>query len=117
MGGRTLTTGVYKWGTNVLIPTKTTLVLTGSSTDVFIFQISQDLIMDSAATVQLDGGVLAENVFWQVTGLVDFGTATHLEGVVLTSTSIALKAGASVNGRLLAQTAITLINNAVIEPN
>ena len=42
----TLAPGVYKWGTGLLIPTDVTL--TGSATDVWIFQIAQDLTMSSA---------------------------------------------------------------------
>jgi hypothetical protein len=49
----------------------------------------------------LEGGVLPKNVFWQVAGLVDFGTTAHGEGVVLTQTAITLRTGASINGRLL----------------
>jgi hypothetical protein len=40
----------------------------------------------------------------------------HFEGVILDQTAIALGTGASVNGRLLAQTAVTLESNSVVEP-
>jgi hypothetical protein len=39
IGGMTLTPGVYKWGTGLLIPTDVTLA--GTATDVWIFQIGQ----------------------------------------------------------------------------
>ena len=38
LSGKTLTTGVYKWGNSVLI--NTDLTLNGSATDIFIFQIA-----------------------------------------------------------------------------
>lgn len=117
VGGRTLPTGVYKWGTDLLIPAATTLTLSGSATDVFILEIAGNLVLASGASVALVDGALAQNVFWQVSGLVDLGTTAHLEGIVLTETSVAMKAGASLNGRLLAQTAVTLISNTVTEPN
>jgi hypothetical protein len=114
IGGRTLPGGVYKWGTGLLIPTDVTL--TGTATDVWIFQIAQDLTMSSGATIHLAGGALAKNVFWQVAGFVVLGTTAHCEGVVLSQTSITLRTGASANGRLLAQTAINLDGNAVVQP-
>lgn len=114
IGGKTLTPGVYKWGTGLLIPTDVTL--TGSATDVWIFQVAQSLTMSSGAKIVLAGGALPKNVFWQVSGLVDLGTTAHLEGVVLTKTSATLHTGASINGRLLAQTAVTLDGSAVVQP-
>jgi hypothetical protein len=114
IGGLTLEAGVYKWGTGLLIPTNVTL--TGSATDVWIFQVAQDLTMSSGALVLLEGGALAENIVWQVAGAVDLGTTSHLEGVVLTQTAVAAQTGASVNGRLLAQTAVTLDQATVVAP-
>ena len=38
----------------------------------------------------------------------DIGTTAHVEGVILSATSITLRTGASVNGRLLAQTAVDI---------
>jgi hypothetical protein len=114
IGGMTLAPGVYKWGTGVLIPTDVTL--SGSSTDVWIFEIAQDLTVSSAAKVLLSGGALPRNVFWQVSGMVVLGTTAHLEGIVLTQTAATLATGASVNGRLLAQTAVTLDGSTVVEP-
>ncbi|HEY8042606.1 MAG TPA: ice-binding family protein [Polyangiaceae bacterium] len=114
IGGMTLTRGVYKWGTGLLIPTDVTLA--GSATDVWIFQIAQDLTMSSATTVHLTGGAVPSNVFWEVAGLVDLGTTAHFEGVLLTQTSVALRTGASIHGRLLAQTAVTIDGSAVVQP-
>ena len=114
IGGMTFTPGVYKWGTAVLVPTNVTL--RGSATDVWIFQIASNLTMASATKVILQGGALPKNIFWQVSGLVDVGTTAHLEGVVLSQTMIALHTGASINGRLLAQTAVTLDSSTVVQP-
>lgn len=68
IGGMTLTRGVYKWGTGVLIPSSVTLA--GSGTDVWIFQIAQGLTMSAAKSIVLSGGAVAKNVFWQVSGNV-----------------------------------------------
>jgi hypothetical protein len=121
LGGLTLSPGVYKWGTSVLIPTSVTLK--GLATDVWIFEIAQDLTLSNSASVILRSalplgllGPQAQNVFWQVSGGVTLGSSAHLEGVVLAKTAIALGSTASVNGRLLSQTAVTLINNTVVRP-
>ena len=114
IGGMTLAPGVYQWSTGLLIPTDVTL--NGGATDVWIFQIAQDLTFGSAAKVLLAGGALPKNAFWQVSGLVDLGTTAHCEGVILAQTSITLRTGASIKGRLLAQTAVNLDGSTVVEP-
>lgn len=114
IGGLVITQGVYRWTTALSIPTDVTL--SGSATDVWIFQVADALTMTSDAKVILTGGARAENVFWQVTGAVNLGTDAHLEGVVLTAAAVTLGAGASINGRLLAQTAVNLDSNTIAEP-
>src|SRR5258708_5485943 len=114
IGGMTLAAGVYKWGTGLLIPTDVTLA--GNPTDVWIFQVAQDLTVSGATHIFLTGGAMPKNVFWQVAGLVDLGTTAHFEGVILTQTSVALRTGASIKGRLLAQTAVTIDSSAIVEP-
>lgn len=114
IGGMTLTAGVYKWGTGLLVPTNVTLQ--GSSTDVWIFQIAKDLTVSNGVKIALAGGASPKNVFWQVSGFVELGTTAHLEGVVLSQTAIRLRTGASVNGRLLAQTAVELDGSTVVAP-
>ena len=114
IGGLTLVPGLYKWTTGVLISTNVTL--SGGPNAVWIFQIAGTLTQASATRVILKGGALAKNVFWQTSGAVAIGTTAHFNGVVLSKTLIAMKTGASANGRLLAQTAVTLQKNAVKRP-
>ena len=114
LSGLTLTPGVYQWGSAVTIPTD--LTLNGNATDVWIFKVSGTLDLAAAKSVILSGGAKAKNIFWQVSGAVTIGTTAHLEGVVLSATSITLQTGASANSRLLAQTAVTLDSNAVTQP-
>ena len=113
IGGLTLPAGLYKWSNTVTIPTDVTLQ--GGANDVWIFQIAGGVTQAAATKVLLTGGALAKNVFWQVFGVVDIGTTAHMEGEVLSLTSITLHTGASANGRLLAQTAVTLAGNTVVE--
>jgi hypothetical protein len=110
----TLPPGVYKWGPGLLVPTNVTL--TGSATDVWIFQIAKSLTVGNGAKIVLGGAALPKNVFWQVAGLVNVGTTAHLEGIVLAQTSITLGTGASINGRLLAQTNVALQVSTVVAP-
>jgi hypothetical protein len=114
IGGLTLAPGLYKWGTDVSISTDVTL--SGGPNDVWIFQVAGELKQASAKRVTLAGGALAKNIFWQVADNVSIGTTAHFEGVVLAKTLVAVKTGASANGRLLAQTAVTLQMNAVTQP-
>jgi hypothetical protein len=110
--GKTLTRGVYKWGTALLISAGG-VTISGSSTDVWIFQIAQNLTVANGAAVTLSGGAQASNIFWQVSGKVTLGTTAAMSGVILCQTNIAISTGASLNGRALAQTAVTLDANAV----
>jgi hypothetical protein len=114
IGGRTLTPGLYKWGTRVSISKDVTL--SGASNAVWIFQVAGRLTQADATRVTLTGGALAKNVFWQVAGAVMIGTTAHFEGIVLAKTLIAVNTEATVHGRLLAQTAVTLQMNKVTEP-
>lgn len=114
IGGLTLAPGVYSWTTDVTIPSN--LSLKGGSHAVWIFQTSKDLIVSGGKAVMLRGHAQAHNVFWQVAGKVDLGTTSHLEGIVLSKTLISMETGASINGRLLGQTAVTLQMNTVTAP-
>jgi len=114
IGGLTLVPGLYKWTTGVLIATSVTI--SGGPDAVWIFQIAGTLTQDSATQVILTGGGLAKHVFWQTSGAVAIGTTAHFEGVILAKKKIAVKTSASANGRLLAQTAVSLEQNAVTRP-
>jgi hypothetical protein len=112
IGGMTLVAGVYKWSSGLLIPTD--LTLSGSATDIWIFQIAQTLTVGSGVKIILAGGALPSRIFWQVSGAVTLGTTSQFEGVILGQTNIVVQTGASVIGKLLAQTAVTLDHATVI---
>ncbi len=114
IGGLTLAPGLYKWTTGVLISKDVTL--SGGADAVWIFQIEGTLTEADATRVILKGGAQPKNIFWQASGDVAIGTTAHFEGVILAKKLIAMKTGASANGRLLAQTAVTLEKNAVSQP-
>ena len=114
IGGLTLSPGLYKWTSAVVIPTDVTI--SGGPNDVWIFQVAGTLKMGSAVKIILAGGAQAKNIFWQASGAVTFGTTSHFEGNILSQTGINLQTGASLNGRMLAQTAVTLQMNTVVQP-
>ena len=113
IGGKTLVPGLYKWTSTVTLPTDVTI--SGGAEDVWIFQISGDLNMSAAVNVILEGGAQAKNIFWQVSGEATFGATSHFEGIILSMTAITFQTGASFNGRALAQTAVVLDGNVIVE--
>ena len=116
IGGLSLTPGVYKWSTNVTIPTNVTLEGTGDATDtnMWIFQIAQNLTVSPSAKIILTGAAQANNVFWIVGGQTTLGTTSVFNGNILDQTAVVLNTGATLHGRALAQTAVTLDSNSVI---
>lgn len=114
LSGRTLTRGVYKWNNTVLINKDVTLK--GGPNDVFIFQIAKGINQAANTKIILTGGARAKNIVWQAAETVAIGTGAHFEGIVLGKTNISLGTHASINGRLLAQTAVTLIQSTVVAP-
>jgi hypothetical protein len=90
-----------------------------SSTDLnaaWILQVAGTLTLATNKKVILAGGALAQNIVWVVTGSVALGAGAHIEGIVLGATSITLTTGSSINGRLLSQTAVALQKAVVTEP-
>ena len=115
LSGKTLSPGVYKFGSSVLINTE--LTLNGSSTDVWIFQIAGNLTMASDIQITLTGGADAKNIVWQVADTVAIGSGSHFEGTVLAMTNISMGTNSSINGRLYAQTAVTLDATTIVKSN
>ena len=113
IGSRVLTPGLYTWAGSVTIPTNTTI--TGSATDVWIFQIAGNLDMSSSVAITLAGGALARNIYWQVAGAVQLQTSSHFEGNILCKTAVTLLPGATLNGRIFSQTAVTLNSSTVTQ--
>ncbi|MEO8965343.1 MAG: ice-binding family protein, partial [Gammaproteobacteria bacterium] len=93
------------------------LTLSGDATSVFIFQAGSALNWNSGATIVLTGGVLARNVFWQVTSSATLGTSTVFKGTIAALTSITMNTGATMSGRALARNAaVTFDTNTVSLP-
>ena len=116
LSGQTLEPGLYKWGTGVLISTD--MVFDGGPNDVWILQVSGDLTVENMAEMTLAGGAVSRNIFWQIGGPSGaiINSDAHVSGIVLAEKAITVATGASVDGRLLSQTEVSLQQNAVTEP-
>jgi hypothetical protein len=115
ISGLTIAPGLYKWSTGVLISAGG-VTLSGSSNDIWIFQITQDLTVANGAIITLSGGAQPKNIFWQVAGQTTLGTTSDFKGIILCQTLIEMQTGATLNGRALAQTAVTLDANTISLP-
>lgn len=111
IGGLTIRPGLYKWTSNVIIPSNVTLL--GGPHAVWIFQIAGTLSISSGKAIILSGGAQAKNIFWQVAGKTTIATTAVFNGNILDKTAIVLMTGAKLNGKALAQTAVTLDANAI----
>jgi hypothetical protein len=108
-----LTPGVYTFSTGISLTGD--VHFQGSSSDVFIIQFAGILTQTAATKVILDGGVLAKNIFW-VGISANLLAGAHMEGILLTTTTATFVTGASLTGRVFAQTACILQKATITEP-
>jgi hypothetical protein len=109
LAGATLTPGLYTATAAAGMAASTVLTLNagGNPNAVFVIQVNGALSLGAGAQVNLTGGAQASNVFWQVNGAFSVGAGGQFAGTVLASTTGAIGAGSLVNGRVLAETAVT----------
>lgn len=112
IGAMTLRPGLYKWTTGVTVVTD--VVLSGGPNDVWIFQVDGTFLVGPGADIVLSGGAQARNVFIQVAGQTTLSVGSTVHGNLLCASAIVLNTGASLDGRALAQTAVTLDANQVV---
>jgi len=110
--GQTLTPGLYKWGTGVMVSAGG-VTISGAADDIWIFQVAGDLTFGDGANVTLLGGAQVSNIFWQVAGQVSLGTTAAMKGIILCQTQIVMNTGATLNGRAMAQSAVTMDANTL----
>jgi hypothetical protein len=115
LAGHAFLPGVYTASSSLLLSSgSVTLNAQGDPNAVFIFQIGSTLTTGSNTSVSLINGAQACNVFWQVGSSATLGTGTHFVGTIMAADSITANTGATIHGRLLAQTAaVTLENNTI----
>ena len=110
-----LTSGTYNATSSMNLTGTVTLDGENDPNAVFIFQAGSTLVTASNSTVDLINGANPCNVFWQVGSSATLGVGTDFVGTVMTSADITANTGATVQGRLLAQTAgaVTLDTNTI----
>ena len=113
LGGQTLVAGVYNSSSSIGLTGA--LTLSGTASDVWIFQAGSTLTTASGSSVVLTGGAQSCNVFWQVGTSATIGTGSAFKGTILALTSITVTTGASIDGRVLARNgAVTLDTDTIV---
>lgn len=82
-----------------------TLTLSGSATDVWVFQINSSLTF--TGNVVLTGGAQACNVFWRVATSATInsgGAGSKFVGTLIANSNVSTVGGATIDGRLMALT-------------
>jgi hypothetical protein len=117
LAGQTLTPGVYTSASSLAISGPLPLTLTGTASDVFVFQAGSTLITSANTSVVLTGGVTACNVFWQVGSSTTLGVNSTFRGTIMTLSNSTMQTGATLEGSLLTRNgAVTLDSNTILRP-
>jgi hypothetical protein len=114
--GLTLTPGVYRKASAVMLDTNGTLTLNGQGNpdSVFIFQVGSTLTTGTNSKISYINGAQPCNVFWQVGSSATLGTSSLFVGTILASQSISVSDTVTVHGRLLASNgAVTLFDDTI----
>ena len=114
-GGKTLVAGIYK-STSTLLVQNGDLTLSGSATDVWIFQIASAFttVGGAGGNIVLAGGALAKNVYWQTGSSATIGNYTNFQGNVLALQSITMGSHATATGRMLARNGAVVMTDTNI---
>jgi len=115
ISGLTLSPGLYNWSSFVVM--NSNVNFKGSPDDVWIFTIAGYFAQAGATQMILQEGAKSSNIFWIISGYVEIGVGSVFQGNILSAGLIALTTGATVNGRLLSQTAVTLQMNTIVIPS
>jgi hypothetical protein len=113
--------GVYAFGGAV--STGEVITFRGSSSDIWVFQITGAYTQPVAGQMQfknesgaLDGpgGPRPRNIFWAINGAVSMAANTTFAGTVLTTGAISISEGVVFNGRAFADGLISTANSDVL---
>jgi hypothetical protein len=112
IGGLTFKPGLFRANSTLLITGNVYL----SGAGVYIFQVGTGLNVGANVHIILENGATASNVFWQVGTAAIFGSNIVFAGTVMAGSGITMTTGTTLNGRALANTAVTFINDVVTRP-
>lgn len=82
-----LQAGVYEINSAAVLANSDNIELRGDSTDVFIFNISGDLTLETLSLIKT-GDVKPGNIYWNVTGNIFIEPSARAFGVFMSSNSI-----------------------------
>lgn len=117
LGERKLSPGVYRYNAAALLTGALTLDAEGDPNALFVFKVGSQLTTESASSVVLVNGASPCNVYWQIGSSAVIGTTTAFQGNLMALTSISLKTGATVLGRMLARNGqVSLEDNVLSRP-
>jgi hypothetical protein len=121
LGGQTLAGGTYKAASGTFTlggSSASALVLSGSATDVYVFQTTTTLITGGTNTPLITlGNVLPSNIYWVVgsSATLNSSNGGTFSGNVIAQTSITVTDAGTVNGSLIALVgAVTLTAATVV---
>lgn len=117
LGGLTLTPGIYKSTSTLLIQSgDLTLDAQGDPNAVWIFQVASGFttVGGAGGSVILTGGADADNIFWQTGSSAVIGDYTSFYGNILALQSITMNSHAVAVGRMLAQNAAVVLTDTNI---
>lgn len=117
LAGLTLEPGVYDTGGVIELNGNLTLDANGDPNAVFVFQSLSTLLAGAASSITFIDGATACNLYWRVPSSATILAGSQFAGTILAETTISFEAGATLQGRALAQTGeVTLINNTITLP-
>ena len=96
LGGLTLTSGVYCFGSSAFLNGTLTLDAQGDPNAVFLFLIGNSLITSNLSSIAFKNGGNGANVFWQVGSTATLGSDSAFAGNILAFDNINLNTGASI---------------------
>ncbi|MFT5198760.1 MAG: hypothetical protein ACI87O_001419 [Planctomycetota bacterium] len=113
LGGITLNPGVYSFASTANIAAGTTLTLDGSG--LYIFKVGSAITANVLSSVILMNGATPGQVFWQVTSAATLN-GISFSGTVVAQAAITLGVNVVLDGRALATAAgaVTMAGNATI---
>lgn len=121
LDAQSLTAGVYKAASGTFTLAQSgggTLTLTGSATDIFVFQTTTTLTTGAGGVpvITLAGGALAQNVYFVVgsSATINSGSAGTFNGNIIALTSITDTLGGTVNGSMIALNGAVTLSAATI---
>lgn len=115
LSGKIYTQGVYTSDLGTFGITDTlTLDGDGNASAVWIFKMTGALTTASNSYVKLINGAQWHNIFWQVATSATLGSNSTFRGNILALSAITANEGAVINGRLLVRTdSVSLHNNTI----